>query len=99
MFDRVGIMIGNVLHRHCPAKRLLQTGPSTRVGGDVFLLEVDMSAVMLLIQCQQPVGNVKLRCKMVGLYLVCNVCRIVLCKNYIWDVYDHRKGGTVYPVT
>ena len=95
ILNHVGIMIGNVLHRHRPTK-MLQSGPSTRRGRPIPLRSRCVSCYAL---APVPTSASKRKTKMQdgksipNVTYACDICRCVLCKNCFWNVYDHRKGG------
>ena len=91
----VGVMLGNVLHRHRPTNEL-QSGPSTRRGRSVPLRGRCVSCHSL---APLPTTGAKRKTKMQdgrsipNVTYECDICRVLLCKNCFWNVYDHRKGG------
>ena len=91
----VGFILGNVLHRHRPTKEL-QTGPSTRRGRHVPLRGRCVSCYAL---APVPTTGSTRKTKMQDGRSIPNVtyaydiCRVLLCENCFWNVYDHRQGG------
>ena len=91
----VGFILGNVLHRHRPTKEL-QTGPSTRRGRHVPLRGRCVSCYAL---APVPTTGSRRKTKMQdgrsipNVTYACDICRVLLCKNCFWNVYDHRQGG------
>ena len=92
----VGIMLGNVLHRYLPTKKL-QTGPSTRRGRRVPLRGRCVSCYALAPVPTTTTSKRKTKMQdgrsIPNVTYACDACRVLLCKNCFWNVYDHRNGG------
>ena len=91
-----GIAIGKVIHRRVQSKTL-RSGPATRRGRAVPRRGRCVSCYALA-----PVpttGTTKRKSKMQDgksiptVTYACDVCRVMLCSNCFWHVYDHRDGG------
>ena len=89
-----GLQIGCRVHYRVPASSL-NVGPSSRRGRHVAMRSRCASCY-----AQAPVpegGGSKIKMSngdnIPSVTYACNVCRVLLCQQCFWHVYDHRKCG------